>query len=75
MRLVNFSDLMEWVAVNTYSIIEAYEGEVEVVFPDELRKFIRQQETNNFELICDAIDEDPVLEEAVKAYILTGRYE
>lgn len=75
MILLRADDLMEWVDMNTYCLIDNYDGEVEVVYPGELRRHLKGLHDINFELICDAIDEDPILEEAVKAYILTGRYE
>ena len=74
MTLLRADQLEEWADMNTYCLIDNYDGEVEVIFPGELRKHLKSQKQYTFEVICDALDDDPTLEEAVKAYILTGRY-
>lgn len=76
MILLRADDIIEWIDRNAYGFEDPWNHDVmEIVFPDVLIKYLKSQKQYTFEVICDAIDEDPILEEAVKAYILTGRYE
>jgi len=75
MKLIRSDRLREWVDLNTYCIADKYEHTTEVIWPDELLREIHDEGYNTFESICDALDTDPTLFEAVKAYIMTGGYE
>lgn len=75
MILLRADELEEWIDRNTYGFKDPYTDEViDIVFPDVLVKYLKTQKQYTFEVICDALDDDPTLEEAVKTYILTGRY-
>ena len=75
MRLIKAENLRDWVDLNTYYIADKYEHTTEIIWPDELLREIHDEGQYTFETICDALDEDPTLFEAVKAYIMTGGYE